>query len=43
MSEYVIKLRVEDDCFVRARKILKCAGIRDGGGLSGRIAESVEV
>lgn len=30
-----IVLRVDDDCFERARKILKCAGLVDGVGLSG--------
>lgn len=37
-----IELRANDDCFERARKILKCAGMADWLGMSGRLAEAIE-
>jgi len=37
-----ITLSSSDDCFERARKILKCAGLLDGCGLGGRMAEALE-
>ena len=41
-DEKGMMLYANDDCFERARKILKAAGMIDGCGLASRMAESLE-
>jgi hypothetical protein len=41
-EKQVIELKVTDNCFERARKILICGGLIDCSGLASRIAESIE-